>query len=211
MAFEMSYIKGVRKKVQIHIHTQAGGHVCQIDVPQFDQSVQDFFKQRRDQSIQTEIAKQAAIRAAQDRITTEEQGKALVMKVKYQKEQEKQAAVTEAEKDTMVAFLGKKAAEYKKQVFILEGEGEAEKRKLIMNADGALKIKTDAVIEINKIWAAAYQACPNRPTPDIIMGTTGTSVGGTGNAALDFMNIQNMKAMREMNVDMSVPGQAKRK
>ena len=54
---------------------------CQIEVPQFDESVSNMIKQRRDQSIQTEIAKQAAIRAEQDRITSEKQGQAAVMKV----------------------------------------------------------------------------------------------------------------------------------
>lgn len=172
---------------------------CQIDVPQFDESVQNMLKQRRDQSIQTEISKQAAIRADQDKITAERQGQAAVMKVKYEKEMEKQAAVTDAEKEKAVADLNKQAAEFTKKKLILEGEGEAEKRKLIMNADGALQIKVDALIEVNKIWADAYKTCPNRPTPDIIYGA---SSNGTGNAALDFMNIQNSKVLRDLNLDM---------
>jgi regulator of protease activity HflC (stomatin/prohibitin superfamily) len=178
---------------------------CQIDVPQFDESVQNMLKQRRDQSIQTEISKQAAIRADQDKITAERQGQAAVMKVKYQKEQEKQAAVTDAEKEKAVAELNKQAAEFTKQKLILEGEGEAEKRRLIMSADGALKVKVDAIIDINKIWAAAYQACPNRPTPDIIMGGSGPSANG-GNAALNFMDIQNARALQALNLDMSTKG-----
>jgi regulator of protease activity HflC (stomatin/prohibitin superfamily) len=178
---------------------------CQIDVPQFDQSVQDMLKQRRDQSIQTEISKQAAIRADQDKITAERQGQAAVMKVKYQKEQEKQAAVTDAEKEKAVAELNKQAAEFTKQKLILEGEGEAEKRKLIMNADGALKVKIDALIDINKIWAAAYQSCPNRPTPDIVYNSGGAS-GGTTNAALDFMNLQNLNALKSLNLDITNKG-----
>lgn len=172
---------------------------CQIDVPQFDESVQNMLKQRRDQSIQTEISKQAAIRADQDKITAERQGQAAVMKVKYEKEMEKQAAVTDAEKEKAVAELNKQAAEFTKQKLILEGQGEAEKRKLIMSADGALKTKVDAFIEVNKIWAAAYQSCPNRPTPDIVYGAGAT---GSGNAALDFMNIQNAKALRDLNLNI---------
>ena len=173
---------------------------CQIDVPEFDESVQNMLKQRRDQSIQTEISKQAAIRADQDKITAERQGQAAVMRIKYEKEMVKQAAITDAEKEKAVAELNKQAAEFTKKKLILEGEGEAEKRKLIMSADGALQIKIDALIEVNKIWAAAYQSCPNRPTPDIIYGGTGN---GTGNAALDFMNIQNSKVLRDLNLDMN--------
>ena len=177
---------------------------CQIEVPSFDENVANMIKQRRDQSIQTEISKQAAIRAEQDKITAEKQGQAAVMTVKYEKEKEKMAAVTDAEKERDVAALGKQAAEFTKQKLILEGEGEATKRKLVMNADGALAVKIDAAIEINKIWAAAYQGCPNRPTPDIVYGSGGSGSGsGSGNAALDFMNIQNAKVLRELNLDLS--------
>jgi regulator of protease activity HflC (stomatin/prohibitin superfamily) len=182
---------------------------CQIDVPQFDESVQNMLKQRRDQSIQTEISKQAAIRADQDKITAERQGQAAVMKVKYEKEMEKQAAVTDAEKEKAVAELNKQAAEFTKKKLILEGEGEAEKRKLIMNADGALQIKVDALIEINNIWATAYKSCPNRPTPDIIMGGSGTQPNG-GNAALNFMDIQNARALQSLNLDMHTRGTAQK-
>lgn len=169
----------------------------QIEVPKFDQAVDDMIKMQRDQTLQTEIAKQKAIRAAQDALTAEANGKAEVMKAKYERETEKQKAITDAERDTMVAYLGKKSAEYKKQTLILEGQGEAEKRKLVMSADGALAIKLDAYKAVQEMWANAFSKFQGNIVPTTQMGT----VSGGGNGATAFMELMTAKAAKDLALE----------
>jgi regulator of protease activity HflC (stomatin/prohibitin superfamily) len=159
-------------------------------------------KKQRDQTLQTEVAKQNAIRANQDKLTAEAEGLAAVMKVKYQKEQEKQAAVTDAEKEKAVASLMRDAAEFTKKKLILEGEGEAEKRKLIMSADGALEKKLEAYKAVQQMWSEAFSKYSGQIVPTTVMGG---SVGG-GNGATNFMEIMTAKAARDLSLDLSVPG-----
>ena len=89
------------------------------------------------------------------------------MTAKYQKEQEKVKAVVDAEKvkavaelqaeqRLAVAKLDKKAAAETKQKNILLGQGEAERKKLVLLADGALKQKLSAYVEAQKLWADAF-------------------------------------------------------
>ena len=116
-------------------------------------------------------AKAEAERAIQDAITAEEQGKAKVMTAKYEKEQEKIKAVVDAEKVKEVKVIEaqqkvdvaeqqkleqeqlKLAAYEEKLRLIALGEGEAKRKKLVMQADGALQQKLDAWVQVNEAYA----------------------------------------------------------
>ncbi len=103
---------------------------CVIDVPKFDAKVTEMIAKRKDEAMKTELAKQEAIRAKQDAITAEAQGKANVAKAKYEEEVKKVKAVTVAEKEYQVAQLdAKKALEYKKKI-VAQGQAEAEANRL---------------------------------------------------------------------------------
>ena len=127
---------------------------CVIDVPLFDAKVQEMIALRKDEAMKTELAKQSAIRAKQDAITAEEQGKANVAEAKYLEEVVKVKAVTVAEKEFAVAKLtAQKEGELKKAVIL---KAEAKKKELEI-ADGlserekyALNIAKETAIGVAK-------------------------------------------------------------
>lgn len=103
---------------------------CVIDVPKFDDKVEEMIAKRKDEAMKTELAKQEAIRAKQDAITAEQQGLANVAKAKYEQEVEKVKEVTIAQKEYEVAQLNAKQAEEAKKKTILEGQALAESNRL---------------------------------------------------------------------------------
>lgn len=103
---------------------------CVIDVPAFDPKVNEMIAARKDEAMKTELAKQSAIRAKQDALTAEEQGKANVAKAKYEQEVVKVQAVTVAQKEYEVAALAAKKEEENKKATIFKGQAEAEANRL---------------------------------------------------------------------------------
>ena len=118
--------------------------------------------------VQTAIA--AAKKAEQNAITVEKQGEAEAMKAKWDQEVIKARAVTESEQKKEVAKLDKEAAEFKKQELILLGQGEAERKKLVMNADGALEKKLEVYKEVNLRYAEAIEKYKGNWVPSVTMG-----------------------------------------
>lgn len=103
---------------------------CVIDVPQFDQKVEEMIAKRKDEAMKTELAKQEAIRAQQDALTAEQQGLANVAKAKYEKEVEKVKEVTQAQKEFEVAKLAAQKEDENRKAMIFKGQGEAEAARL---------------------------------------------------------------------------------
>lgn len=122
----------------------------------FEEKTLTQISRKREATMGIITAKADAERARQEALTAEEQGKKNVMVDRYAKEQEKIQAVVDAEKEkavavtkamqaVLVAEQAKLEAEQKrlaavayKQEQILRGEGDAEYKRLVMNADGAL-------------------------------------------------------------------------
>ncbi len=162
-------------------------------------------------------AKANAEKAKQDAVTAEETGKANVMTAKYAMEVEKQKAVTNAERVKEVAEIKAQqmvevarqakleAEEYKamqailKDANILEGEGLAEKKRLILEADGALEQKLKAVVAINAEYAQAMGQ--QKWVPEINMGSEGDI---TGSAATDLISLLSVQAAKSVAVDLQI-------
>jgi len=83
-----------------------------------------------------------------------------------------------------------------RQKLILEGMGEAEKRKLIMSADGALEKKLEAYKAVQQMWADAFAKYQGNIVPTTQMGG-GSSVNG----ATSFMELMTAKAARDLALD----------
>jgi regulator of protease activity HflC (stomatin/prohibitin superfamily) len=160
-----------------------------------------------------ETAKAKAAEAEQDALTAEAEGKARVKTAQYQKEEEKIRAVVdanklkevaelEAEKNLEVAKLNKKAAEFTKQEQILLGQGEAERKKLVMKADGALDKKLAVFKEVNFRYADALGK--NKLVPEVMMGANGSSTT-TGAGAMNLIDLLTIKTAKDLSLDMSVP------
>lgn len=171
----------------------------------YDAVVEDQIKQRQQATTQVQIAQANAKRAEQEKLTTEAQGAANAAKAKWEQETIKAKEVTAAQQRLAVAELDAKAAEQYKREQILRGEGDAQRKQLVMNADGALDQKLEAYIKVNGFYANAIQtAQPNAWTPAVVMGGGG---GSPSNAAA-LIDLFTAKAARELGIDMSVSGKA---
>ena len=154
-------------------------------------------QQRSVMEVQTAIAN--AKRAEQEKITTEQQGAANAAKAEWEQKTLNAQLVTEAEGRRKAAEQDKFAAEYKKQTDILLGEGESQRKKLLMVANGALDQKLEAYIEVNKNYAEALKGAHLVPT--VVMG------GGNGGAAqgngMQFLELIAAKTARDMAIDFT--------
>lgn len=167
----------------------------------YDKVVEEQFKRQQDITMQVQTAMAQTREAEQRKLTSEADGKANVTKAQYEKEVEKIKAVTEAQQRLEVATLKAKESEQYKRSEILQGEGEAERKKLVMSADGALDQKLVALTEINKAYAAAIAQYQGNWVPSII---TGSASGGNGATAL--MELLTAKTAKDLSLDMSLQG-----
>lgn len=120
-------------------------------------------------------------------------------------EQEKKVAETKAEQELKVAELGAKAAEQTKKANIALGEGEAERKKLVMAADGALERKLEAYITVNEKYAKAMSDYKGNWVPGIIMGGTPTAGVSGVNSAQNLMDMLMLKTAKDLSLDLSLP------
>ena len=163
-----------------------------------------------------------AKQAEQQKLTIEAQGKAKVAKAKYEEEQKKIRAVVEAQKNKEVQELNaardkevaviagekrkqvnkldKEAAAFKKQEQILLGEGEAKRKRLVLNADGALAQKLDTYEKVMTIWAEAYA---KRKVPTVMMGGGGKA--GVDGDAIAMNDVLSIMALKQLGLKLDVP------
>lgn len=164
----------------------------------YDANVEKQIKTQQESimSVQTAIAN--AKRAEQDAITAQKQGEADAAKAKWEQEVVKAKAVTLAEQELAVQDLNtKKAASYKQQQ-ILEGEGDAAKKRLVMQANGALEQKLDAWVKAQQMWADAFKNYQGNLVP--LYQSGGANPGR--NAAQDFMEMLMMKTAKDLNLNL---------
>jgi len=154
-------------------------------------------QQEATMEVQTAIAN--AKKAEQAAITAAKNGEAEAAKAKWEQEVIKAKAVTQAEQQLEVAKLERQAAEQEKQKQILLGEGEAARRKLVMQADNALDAKLNAYIEVNKAYAAALSQI-KQPIVPLVQGGTG---GNGQNGVQNFMDLLVAKTARELDVNVA--------
>lgn len=144
--------------------------------------------------VQTAIAN--AKRAEQDAITTEKQGQADAAQAKWKQEVIKSKLVTQAEAERAVAELAVQTASLNKQKDILEGEGIAAKKRLVMQADGALTQKLATYEKVQKFWADAFSNYQGSLVPTYVSGGS-----GAGNAGFNFMELIGVKAARDLALE----------
>ncbi len=168
-------------------------------------------------------ARAKAQQAEQEALMAEAEGKANVAREKYEEEQKKVRAIVQAQQRLDVAELDRTraviqakqrldvakldraAARETKQQEILIGQGEAERKRLILKADGALKQKLEAYVQAQQLWANAYA---NRRVPTLVMG--GNGAGDTDKATTEFSQMMQLLVAGQMGLDLSVPKGATR-
>lgn len=170
---------------------------------EYDAEVKGQIKRQQEITMQVQTARAQALEAEQRSITAEADGKAQVMKAKYEKEVEKVQAVTMAQKNLEVASLDAKTAEQRKRESILLGEGEAERKRLVMNADGALQPKLDAWIQVQKAYAEAIRGYQGNWVP---LYVTGSNDKSSGSGAMQLVDLLTAKTAKELSIDLSTSG-----
>lgn len=168
---------------------------------------------KREATMAINIAKANAERAKQDAITSYQQGLANVMKAKYEKEVLKAQAMVDATRFKEVAIINaeklvevarqqqleqaqlKLAAMEYEQKKKAQGRGDAAYKKLVMEADGALKQKLEAAVQMNKDMTVALA---NRAVPHTVI-YSGNAQGQLGTdtdvkSVIDTQLIKNLKA-----------------
>jgi len=183
----------------------------------YEDKVKDQISEQQENLMAIATARAQAERAEQDARTREARGKADVMTVKYEQLQLKEKAVikadadkavaeTQASKRLAVAKLDKLAAAEEKQKQILLGEGEAERKKLVMAADGALKQKLDTIRVMNGQWADAYA---KRNVPSFYMSGGAGDKGGDANPDTEFstfMSLMNARNAQALSLNLNLKG-----
>jgi len=154
-------------------------------------------------SVQTAMAE--AKKAEQRAITAAKEGEANAAKAKWEQETIKAKAVVEAQQRLEVADLDRQAAEQKKQEQILLGTGEAERKRLVMSADGALTQKLESWVKVNELYATSISNYKGAWVPSIIMGGGNAGNGYPGMGAQDFINFLMMHSAKQLSLDMNVP------
>jgi hypothetical protein len=179
----------------------------------YESGVLQQISNQRDAMMKTVAAKAEAEKSQQDRLTAEAQGQANVMTAKYEAEVEKERAVVEARKRKEVAEteaaqrlevakLDKTAAEEYKQMQLLRADGDAEYKRRVMQADGALAQKLEAWIDVNKRYAQAIENYKGNWVPNLVMGGSGT---GSTMGSQDLINLLTAKTAKELALDLSLP------
>lgn len=185
----------------------------------YDPEIEAQIKGQRDAALSVQGSMANAKKAEQDAITAQQQGLAKAASARAEQEAVKATEVTQAEKERDVAILAaqrdrdvaklhQEEAEFEKQKNILEGQGESEKKRLILNADGALSQKLDAYIQVNQAYALAIQNHAGNWVPNVVMGGSQNVANGSG--AQQLMEMFAVKAAKDLALDLSLPGQGKR-
>jgi regulator of protease activity HflC (stomatin/prohibitin superfamily) len=177
-----------------------------INEVKYDPTVEDQIKAQQKAIMDVQTAVAEAKKAEQAAITAEKSGQAEAAKAKWEQEVIKAKEVTAAEQRLRVAQLDAQAAAQKKQQSILEGEGEAQKRALIMNADGGLDKKLQTYLESQRVWAAAVQGYQGNWVPGVVMG--GPS-GGNVNGAMSLVDLLSAKTAKDLALDLQASGAAR--
>lgn len=166
----------------------------------YDETVESQIRQQQEINMSVQTSMATAKQAEQKAITVEKEGQASAAKAKWDQEIIKAKEVTQAQQRLEVARLEKLAAAENKQKLILEGEGEAAKKRLTMQADGALTQKLEAWKYAQEKWAEAWGKNGAQIVPTISSG------GGTNNTSSlnNFLELQSMKAAKELGLNLGM-------
>jgi regulator of protease activity HflC (stomatin/prohibitin superfamily) len=170
-----------------------------ISEVRYSKDVEAQIQQRQQAITAVQTAAANSLKAEQDAKTAEQKGKADAATAKWEQEKINAKEIALAEKDLRVSQLGAQAAEQEKRTMILQGEGEATKKRLVMEANGALDSRLDAWVKVNGMYADAIKEYQGAWVPQINMGSSGNG----NNAAQSMMDMFMVKTAKELGMDMN--------
>ena len=150
------------------------------------------------------ISKQELMTAQQQTLTAKAKGEQALVEIEYQQKQDQTKQVVEAQTKVKVAEQDKLQQKIAYEGAILEAkkikelaDANAYARQRIMQADGALEMKLNAQVEVQKVWADAFSKYTGAVVPQIQTGG-----GPTTNGALNFMDIMTAKTAKDFALDL---------
>jgi hypothetical protein len=153
------------------------------------------------------ISKQELMTAQQQTLTAKAKGEQALVEIEYQQKQEQTKQVVEAETKVKVAEQDKLQQKIAYEGAILEAkkikelaDAQAYARSRIMQADGALEMKLNAQIEVQKAWADAFSKYTGAVVPQFQTG--GGTTGANANGALTFMDIITAKTAKDFALEL---------
>ncbi len=180
----------------------------------YEDTVENQIKTQQQSTMAVQIAIADAKRAEQQVLTTNKEGEANAAKARWDQKtvaakQEEEALMVKTVAETLakqqleVAKLATASAEQKKLADIALGEGESQRRKLVMEADGALEKKLEAMVQINAAYAQAIGQHQGPLVPSIVMGGDGKAASSVG--ATQLIELLSAKAAKDLSFDLSLP------
>lgn len=166
---------------------------------EYDDVVKKQIAAQQEQTMKVQTGISNAKRAEQDAITAEQQGKADAAKAKWSQEVIKAQKVTQAQQELEVQLLATKTAASYKEQQILEGQGEAAKKQLLMQANGALEQKLDAWVKVNKFYADAMSN--SNWVPTTIMGGNAGTMSAYSSGAMNLIDLMTAKTAQDLNLN----------
>ena len=186
-----------------------------INEIKYDPEIEKQIQLQQQATMQVQLAVAKAKEAEQETITVAKKGEADAMRAKWEQEIIKARQVTEAQQKFEVAKLGAEqhlevarldalAAEQFKLAETLRGQGEAARRQLVMEADGALEKKLATYERVSQYYATAIQNFKGNWVPRVVMGGGGNNhVAGSGAQAL--IDLLTAKTAKELGLNLNVP------
>ena len=184
-----------------------------IDEVRYDEVVKVQIAEQQKAVAQIQTAQAQAREAEQRAITAAKSGEADAAQAKWKQETLKAEAVVKAEQEKAVAELRAQqelevarlkalAAEQLKQEQILLGEGEATRKRMIMQADGALEKKLETWLEAQKAYASALQNSQQPLVPSVVMGQSGNGNSGQAQNVQSLLDMIAVRTAKDLALDL---------
>lgn len=152
------------------------------------------------------VSRQDLMTAQQKALTAKAQGEQKLVEIEYAQKQEQTKQVVAAETKVEVAKQDLLQQKIQLEASYLQAnkiktlaDAAAYEKQKIMAADGALEKKLAAYTQVQAYWADAFAHYSGAITPTYLMGGS----GGSYNGMQSFMELQNMNAMRQLNLNIS--------
>jgi uncharacterized membrane protein YqiK len=177
----------------------------------YESKVEEQIREQQQATNAVQVAAANAKRAEQDAKTAKSQGEADATKAEWAEKTIQAKAIAEADARVVIAEAQVKESKAFKESEILRGQGEAERKRLVMEADGQLDKRLEAIIRINSMYADAIKgAAPGAWSPQVVMG--GGASGNAGNNVQSLVDLMTAKTAKEVGADLNVrPGQSAKK
>lgn len=177
---------------------------AQITDVDYEQKVDEMLAKKIAASTAASVSKQDLMTAQQKQLTAEAQGKQKLVEIEYEQKQEQtkqvvaaQTLVELARQDLIKQDIALQASQKEAAKIKTLADAQAYEKQRLLQADGALEQKLKAYVTVQEYWAKAFSEYEGNLVPLFMQG-----MSGNANAATTFMEMMNLKALKDLSLDM---------